>query len=526
MAEKKLTETQLRNQVVALLNQAAKETDIKKAASLRAQAKVLNEQVKALKKKSSATQNLSVVQKAQTELNRLSKLDPNTPGIAPLKAAQEKIIADATKKGLPPTEGTPSVIAAPGPLGNFQMSTGTTAAPATKPTTGGTRGRTTGGTRGRTAGGTGTGSSNVANTSAFPQYSGVDTTTLAGITAASGRPVTPSLTPTAKAENDINAIFNLAKSKFAQVDSIFLFDDELRQLLIDAVKDPATAEDDMKPEEFLRRLNASEWMVRNASTYSRRDAQRRQYNELLSKYESQLAVADTQTKKDALSKKIGELKTNSAYARGLAEARASIERTAGGLIGTLTPDQLDSLVKRMYDSANENDPNIIKKELSYLLNYKPGTTLGGEAGVDLTELRKTAAANGFDLDKDFGSSITTWLQRLAVGDSVETFKNVIRSQAKLGLPDKVASLLDQGMDLEGIYAPYRKLMAATLEVTPDSIKLNDPTLRSAIGPDKETSLYDFQRQLRKDARWQYTNNAREEVSNSALKVLQDFGFQG
>jgi len=525
MAEKKLTEAQLKSQIVALLNQAAKETDLKKAASLRAQAKKLNDQVKVLKKESSATQNLSVVQKAQKELERLNKLDPNAPGVAPLKAAQEKIIADATKKGLPATQGTPPLIAAPGALGNFQMSTGTTATPTPKPTTGGT----TGGTRGRTTGGTTGG--DTAGIRTIPGSGKAVPTTFspaafrageeASMGAAAGIKATGS-----KVENDINAIYNLAKSKFAQVDSIFLYDDELRQLLIDAVKDPSTAQDDMDPKEFLRRLNASEWMVRNANTYSTRDAQRRQYNELLSKYETQLAVADTQEKKDALNKKIGELKTNSAYGRGLAEARASIERTAGSLIGTLTPDQLDSFVKRMYDSANEADENIIKKELSYLLNYKPGTILGGAAGADLTELRKTAKANGFDLDKDFASSINTWLQRLAVGESVETFKNVIRSQAKLGLPDKVASLLDQGMDLEGIYLPYKKLMSATLEVTPDSIQLNDPTLRSAIGPDKEMTLYDFQRALRKDARWQYTDNAREEVSNSALKVLQDFGFQG
>jgi hypothetical protein len=69
-------------------------------------------------------------------------------------------------------------------------------------------------------------------------------------------------------------------------------------------------------------------------------------------------------------------------------------------------------------------------------------------------------------------------------------------------------------------------MAAILEVTPDSININDPALRMAIGPEKEMSLYDFQRQLRKDARWQYTNQAKEEVSNVALQVLRDFGFQG
>jgi hypothetical protein len=40
------------------------------------------------------------------------------------------------------------------------------------------------------------------------------------------------------------------------------------------------------------------------------------------------------------------------------------------------------------------------------------------------------------------------------------------------------------------------------------------------------SIYDFQRTLRKDPRWQYTDNAREESSTAVLGVLRDFGFQG
>jgi hypothetical protein len=83
-----------------------------------------------------------------------------------------------------------------------------------------------------------------------------------------------------------------------------------------------------------------------------------------------------------------------------------------------------------------------------------------------------------------------------------------------------------GTDLETIYAPYKNVMYQTLEINPDAISLNDATLRSAIGPNGEMPIYDFQRALRKDARWQYTNNAREEVSNAALGVLRDFGFQG
>jgi hypothetical protein len=331
---------------------------------------------------------------------------------------------------------------------------------------------------------------------------------------------------TATGDQDINAIYALARSKYDNVDSIFLYDPELKKILIDAVGDIATAQDDMEPDEFLRRLNASDWAIRNASTYRARDAQRREYTETLDKYNKQLEMADTQDKKDAILSKIGQLKTTSSYARGLASAKAYIEATASGLTGTMSPERLDAFVKRMYDSANDKDPNIINRELAALISYKPGTQLGGSIGGDLTALRATARSNGFDLDTSFGSSINDWLQRLAKGESIETFKNTIRGAAKLGLPDKVANLLDQGLDLKDIYAPYRNVMASVLEVAPDSIGLDDKTLRMAIGPEKEMSIYDFQRTLRKDSRWQYTDNARAESSDSVLKVLRDFGFQG
>lgn len=362
----------------------------------------------------------------------------------------------------------------------------------------------------------------TASSPAFAQEDVVDTTTLEGIKKASSR----TGTKTATGAEDINAIYTLARSKYGNVDSIFLYDPELKQLLIDAVGDPATAQDDMDAAEFGRRLGASDWAIRNASTYAKRDAERRQYTETLDKYNQQLELADTQEKKDAILSKIGQLKTTSAYARGLASAKAFIELTASGLTGTMSPERLDAFVKRMYDSANDEDPNIIKRELSALISYKPGTQLGGKVGAELTDLRATAQANGFNLDTSFGSSINDWLQRLAKGESIETFKNTIRGAAKLGLPDKVANLLDQGLDLKDIYAPYRNVMASVLEVAPDSISLDDKTLRTAIGPEKEMSLYDFQRTLRKDPRWQYTDNARAESSDSVLKVLKDFGFQG
>ena len=508
----KQTQDKLQSRIAQLLNQAAKETDPVEKARLTGQAKQLNEQLKGSKKSSDLEKNLSVVEKAKKELARLNALDPNTPGLAPLKTAQEKIIADVTAKGLPTVKGTSTNVLAPPkkdedpePTVKPDVKKDTKVDPIAAAKKEAARTKKLGQK-----------SSQGAVTSDYAQRN-------AGILAAAN---TPTGTKTPTGTEDINAIYALAKSKYNNVDSIFLYDPELKKILIDAVGDPATSKDDMEEEEFLRRLNASDWAIRNAGTYRARDAQRREYTETLDKYNKQLEIADTQEKKDEILSKIGQLKDTSAYARGLASAKAYIEAAAGGLIGMLSPERLDAFVKKMYDSANDKDENIINRELAALISYKPGMQLGGTTGSNLTKLRATAAANGFDLDTSFGSSINDWLQRLAKGESIETFKNTIRGAAKLGLPDKVANLLDQGLDLKDIYAPYRNVMASVLEVAPDSISLDDKTLRMAIGPEKEMSIYDFQRGLRKDSRWQYTNNAREDVSNSVLGVLKDFGFQG
>lgn len=184
------------------------------------------------------------------------------------------------------------------------------------------------------------------------------------------------------------------------------------------------------------------------------------------------------------------------------------------------------LATQVYDLANETKGSIIAASVRGKIKYTPGAALGGAAGVSLADLQKTASANGLDLNKQFGSSVQGWLQKISQGESPETYKQIIRDTAKIGLPDRVASLVDKGIDLETIYNPYKNMMAATLEVNPETIKLNDPTLRMAIGPEKEMSLYDYQRSLRKDARWQYTDNARQEVSSLTSRILKDFGFQG
>jgi hypothetical protein len=134
----------------------------------------------------------------------------------------------------------------------------------------------------------------------------------------------------------------------------------------------------------------------------------------------------------------------------------------------------------------------------------------------------TAKANGVTLNQ---AQIDSFAKRVQDGTDIKIIDKEIRGIAALGMPDKVVKLLDQGVDLDTVYSPYRNLMASILELNPESIDLKDPTLRSAFGPDKEIPIYDFEKNLRKDYRWQYTDNAKRDVSNVALKVLRDFGFQ-
>lgn len=310
----------------------------------------------------------------------------------------------------------------------------------------------------------------------------------------------------------IDEIYGMVQSAYGPIDITFKTDPELRDLLFKAIGKDAVpgSKDDYTPQRFLNELQQTTWWQKNAGELRQRQFYKNQYEQL-----RKTADPDTAARLDQTSE----------YGRGLAYTKQRISDAAKQLGATISTDELDILARDIYDLGYEDKGAMVSAAIRGKIKYSPGAVVGGQAGELLRDLEKTAAANGMDLQKQFGNSIQNWLQNMAQGESVETYKQIIRERAKIGLPDKVGSLLDKGVDLETIYDPYRQTMAAVLEINPETIKLDDPTLRAAIGPDKEMTLFDYQRNLRKDPRWQYTNNARETVSGIAQQVLRDFGFQ-
>jgi hypothetical protein len=223
--------------------------------------------------------------------------------------------------------------------------------------------------------------------------------------------------------------------------------------------------------------------------------------------------------------KLAEVEATTTYGRGLKDLKDAIETARLAAGAELTDLEVNILAQEAYDKGLDRERNSFNAFLDS--KFKFGATgAKGKAGEQLADLQKVAAANGLDLQKAFGTQLPTWFASINKGESIETYKKMIRDVAKIGMPQNIATLLDNGIDLDAVYSPYKNVMASVLEINPESITLNDPVLRSAITGEKELPIYEFQRQLRKDSRWQYTNQAKEEVSDVALKVLRDFGFQG
>ena len=202
------------------------------------------------------------------------------------------------------------------------------------------------------------------------------------------------------------------------------------------------------------------------------------------------------------------------------------------------------LVNTEYLTADNADPAVwldtsIKGQL---VSGKQAIGMGnvpeGPSGKFFTEFKNFAAKNGIMLSD---SAATDYANKAVAGVvDADTIYSTLRESAASAFP-KFADKIKAGIDLKTLADPYIQSMSSILEIPYTSIDLFDPTVRNAFsgGYSKVTAtpgmggvgrgeytLYDFEKDLRKDVRWQYTNNAKKEVADSTLRVLQDFGFQG
>lgn len=211
------------------------------------------------------------------------------------------------------------------------------------------------------------------------------------------------------------------------------------------------------------------------------------------------------------------------YAQEVAAYVATQKRRLG-LLGVKIDDaDLDALLRKAYD-GNLNDAQL---DSSIVQSASFGATFGGTILSQTEELKRYARSYGISYTDD---RFNQWGRDLFAGRITDSeVEKAIQDEAASAYP-AFADQIKSGVTLDALSSAYKSSMATILEVDADSIGYNDPTLRRAlqyVGPDGKPSskpLWEFESDLRSDARWQFTNNARDSVDSLQYKVMKDWGL--
>lgn len=156
-----------------------------------------------------------------------------------------------------------------------------------------------------------------------------------------------------------------------------------------------------------------------------------------------------------------------------------------------------------------------------------GKPIGGSTLGSVQSLKEYADAFGMSYSQ---RSLDAWSQGIFAGTTTtDDIQALIRRDSASAFPG-YADQINKGTSVEALASAYKSSMANILEIDPDSITFNDPTLRRAlqyIGTDGKPSvkpIWQFETELRQDPRWEKTDNARKTVDSLSLKVLRDFGL--
>ena len=219
----------------------------------------------------------------------------------------------------------------------------------------------------------------------------------------------------------------------------------------------------------------------------------------------------------------------------LEDARNAVRAAATAVGADVTEEELNALARRyVYEGWDQSTrrtllSQALSEQISFLPDERGVVSMRGGAGELSDTLRNLASANGVSFTDNWYLSAA---RSVASGlSTAEDWERDVREQAASLFPvysDKIR----MGMNVYDLASPYINTMAQELEIDPNQITLNDPYIRSALsgmndkGDFTPMGLWDFQKKLRQDPRWENTSKAQNEVTSVTGRVMQMFGLMG
>ena len=153
---------------------------------------------------------------------------------------------------------------------------------------------------------------------------------------------------------------------------------------------------------------------------------------------------------------------------------------------------------------------------------------GGTLGSFYDRIAQQAYLYGVPLDATMKQTINTSLLDPLDGRDANYWIKTVKDMAYDAPQNKpFLASLQAGRNLYEVTNSYRTQMANLLEVDSTAITWNDlmgKVVDNTTG--NARTFADFTKQLKNDPLWQYTRNAKETYSNTALDIAKMFGFQG
>jgi len=274
--------------------------------------------------------------------------------------------------------------------------------------------------------------------------------------------------------------------------------------------------------------NVFNWIIRKSVENARRDVPLAQpFTE--AELEREISRTEWKKSRDSIRAQadIDRERFPQDWERSVADIRANLVELAQQYGIQISDEDLDNLALEARLAGWDRDQTRRSLEPFLQSTLADEGDLMGTAGDTETELLNWVRLNGLDLSRQ---DLANYISNITLGrQTLADAQQDIRQTYLAGMYPAWADRIRAGDDPSNIFAPYRNSARNLLEL--DTIDLNDPIMKRAaqyVGPDGKPGqlpLYEFESEIRKDPRWQYTDNAYESYTSVGTDLLRMFGLR-